>query len=276
MKKSEWIELAIKAACQAGGRILQLYATDFEVEHKSDHSPVTIADKQAHTIIRSVLAPSALPMLSEEGRDIAFERRKGWTDFWLIDPLDGTKEFIKRNGEFTVNIALMHDNRPVAGVIYVPALDWLYFADQELGAFRTTGAKAALAGTDTSGRIRLAELMPSSERLPNRPAPSRFTVAGSRSHMSREMEDYLAKLRSSKETIEFISTGSSLKFCLVAEGTADLYPRLGPTMEWDTAAGQAVAEAAGARVLQFESRNPLRYNKESLLNPWFIVERGER
>jgi 3'(2'), 5'-bisphosphate nucleotidase len=275
MMKPEWIELAIKAVCWAGDRILQLYATDFKVDHKSDRSPVTIADREAHTIIRSVLAPSDLPVLSEEGRDIPFEQRKKWTDFWLVDPLDGTKEFIKRNGEFTVNIALMHGDRPVAGVIYIPALDRLYFAEHDLGAFKTSDAQAVLAASGPAGEVRLDAWMQSSERLPIRPASRRFTVAGSRSHMSREMEDYLAELRSSKGAIEFISAGSALKFCLVAEGTADLYPRLGPTMEWDTAAGQAVAEAAGARVLQYENRTPMRYNKESLLNPWFIVERGE-
>ncbi|RJQ68902.1 MAG: 3'(2'),5'-bisphosphate nucleotidase [Desulfobacteraceae bacterium] len=270
--KTEWIGLAIQAACQAGRKILELYATDIKVEHKADHSPVTVADKQAHTIIRSILAPSALPLLSEEGRDIPFEQRRAWKYYWLVDPLDGTKEFIKRNGEFTVNIALMDVDRPIGGVIYVPVMDRLYFAEKNRGAYKVTDAQATLGRIKAMDAVALDELIASAQRLPNRQAARPFTLAGSRSHATQELEDYLAQVRSAKKDIAFISAGSSLKFCLVAEGAADQYPRLGPTMEWDTAAGQAVAEAAGAHVLEFEGRTPLRYNKKSLLNPWFIVE----
>jgi len=268
--KAEWMAQAIGAACRAGQRILALYATDFEVEHKPDESPVTIADKQAHTIIRSDLAPLSLPLLSEEGRNISYAERCQWQYYWLVDPLDGTKEFIKRNGEFTVNIALMDRDRPVAGVVYAPVLDRLYFGAKALGAFKWTDVHAGL--THMQDGFQLDELIALSQRLPIRRSPRPFTIAGSRSHATPALEDYLTQMRSEKKTIEFISVGSSLKFCLVAEGNANQYPRLGPTMEWDTAAGQAVAEAAGARVVQFEGRTPLRYNKTSLLNPWFIVE----
>jgi 3'(2'), 5'-bisphosphate nucleotidase len=271
--KYEWLGQAIRAAGRAGRRILELYATDFETTYKSDNSPVTIADKQAHAIIRSDLASSCLPLLSEEGRDIAYEERYQWGYYWLVDPLDGTKEFIKRNGEFTVNIALMDHDRPVGGVVYAPVLDRLYFAEKGRGAFKWVGVRAGLAHLQAAGAFQLDDLMAVAQRLPIRQAPRPFTIVGSRSHATQALEDHLSQMRSEKKEIEFISAGSSLKFCLVAEGVADQYPRLGPTMEWDTAAGQAVAEAAGARVLQMEDRTPLRYNKASLLNPWFVVEK---
>jgi 3'(2'), 5'-bisphosphate nucleotidase len=274
---ANWMTTAIQAAHLAGRRILEIYATDFDVEQKSDHSPVTLADKQAHGIIQSALMPLGLPILSEEGRDIAHEQRKSWELFWLVDPLDGTKEFIKRNGEFTVNIALMAGDAPVAGVIYVPVRDCLYFGEKGMGAFKLNKAHPFIACWESDAvrpETLLETLLVVAVRLPNQTSSGRCRIVGSRSHSSQAMQDYVARLQSEKKAVAFMSAGSSLKFCLVAEGAADLYPRLAPTMEWDTAAGHAIAEAAGARVLQFESGEPLCYNKASLLNPWFVVDRG--
>jgi 3'(2'), 5'-bisphosphate nucleotidase len=271
---SEWMDLAVRAACRAGRHIMELYADDIEIQHKEDHSPVTIADRQAHTIIQSYLSPSGIPMLSEEGRDIPYDRRRLWRHFWLIDPLDGTKEFLKRNDEFTVNIALMQNDRPIAGVVYAPALDRLYFGQRQLGSYKWIDVQKGRAQTQET--LRLKDMIGEAQKLPAPRKPRPFTIAGSRSHATPALEAYLNRMRAEKSGLDFISAGSSLKFCLVAEGLADQYPRLGPTMEWDTAAGQAVAEAAGATVLQWENRVPLRYNKESLLNPWFVVEGPER
>jgi 3'(2'), 5'-bisphosphate nucleotidase len=267
---SEWMDLAFQAACRAGHHIMELYADDLEIQHKEDHSPVTIADRQAHTIIQSCLSPSGIPMLSEEGRDIPYGQRRLWRHFWLIDPLDGTKEFLKRNDEFTVNIALMENDRPIAGVVYAPALDRLYFGQMQLGSYKWSDVQKGRAQTQET--LRLKDIIGEAQKLPAPNNPRPFTIAGSRSHATPALEAYLNRMRAEKSGLDFISAGSSLKFCLVAEGLADQYPRLGPTMEWDTAAGQAVAEAAGATVLQWENRVPLRYNKESLLNPWFVVD----
>jgi 3'(2'), 5'-bisphosphate nucleotidase len=211
-----------------------------------------------------------LPILSEEGRDILYAERKAWEHYWLVDPLDGTKEFIKRNGEFTVNIALMHRDRPVMGVILVPVKDILYFAAEGTGAFRLSGTSAL------KSHLSFEELKGAAARLPLKTtAEARtFTAIASRSHMSGETSSFLDELKTEHGGIEIVSAGSSLKFCLVAEGAADIYPRFAPTMEWDTAAGQAIVEQAGGSVLQYGTGEPLRYNKENLLNPWFIVRRS--
>ena len=265
---------AILAARRAGEATLDVYNSDFAVEHKDDKSPLTLADKRSHEIIMNDLRRSThnnptLSILSEEGRDIPYDERKGWEYFWLVDPLDGTKEFIKRNGEFTVNIALMHANKPVLGVIYVPVKDTFYFAAVSIGAYKLTNTKIV---TDN---ISVDELLNKSQKLPisanNKKAP--LTIIGSRSHGTKEFSEFVECMKEKHGEVEIISAGSSLKFCLVAEGIADVYPRLGPTMEWDTAAGQAIVEQAEGSVIDIQTKKPLRYNKPNLLNPFFIVTR---
>lgn len=278
---------ALVAAKRAGEAILEVYNSDFAVEHKEDKSPLTEADKRAHQIIlRHLLDPvsspaQAIPILSEEGKSIPYSERKTWETFWLVDPLDGTKEFVKRNGEFTVNIALIEKCRPILGVIYVPVKDFFYYGVEGLGAYKLFGAEKvglsgeqeakALDGAIFSGLV--DDLILESNPLPlNGLLPRPFTVVSSRSHMSKETEEYITELRERHGEIEMISAGSSLKLCLVAEGRADVYPRFAPTMEWDTGAGQAIVEQSGGKVLDANTHNPLRYNKENLLNPWFIAE----
>ncbi len=245
------LEQLLNLARRAGDAILEIYHTEFTVQDKEDHSPLTAADLASHGIIVEqlrLLTPE-IPVLSEESAAIPFTTRRSWNRYWLIDPLDGTKEFIKRNGEFTVNIALIEEQRPVLGIVYVPVSGVLYFGGAGLGAFR-----------ETPGEERRQITVCSRRRNPIR-------VAGSRSHASEGLQLLLANLGPH----ERVSMGSSLKFCLVAEGSADLYPRLGPTSEWDTAAAQAVVEAAGGKVTDLQLQ-PLRYNtKESLLNPHFLV-----
>ncbi len=274
--RSNWLLAAIKSALAAGRAILDVYDTaDFEVEKKADDSPLTIADRRSHDIIKTALTHSGIPVLSEEGRDIAFEERRRWPRMWIVDPLDGTKEFIKRNGEFTVNIALAEAGVPTMGVIVVPVADSLYFADMDLGAYRIDGvSRVGTSGQDMDRIDTIQKLTEGAIRLPEPRKPGRpFTIMGSRSHATPELEAYVAAMRKEHREVDFISAGSSLKICRVAEGRADIYPRLGPTMEWDTAAGQAIAVASGARVVRHDSGRPLAYNKENLLNPWFIVTR---
>jgi 3'(2'), 5'-bisphosphate nucleotidase len=261
---------AIYAAIEAGGAILEVYGTDFKVDHKKDDSPLTLADRNAHGIIASRLKPSNIPVLSEEGKEIPFTERKHWESLWIVDPLDGTKEFISRNGEFTVNIALVERGRPVMGVIYVPTRDTLYFAHQGLGAHKTTDSSKILNPDKPVGDLQ--KIFNHSNKLPLQlPSGEVFTIIGSRSHPSAELETFVREMREKHTHVEFISAGSSLKFCRVAEGKAHVYPRFGLTMEWDTAAGQAIAENSGISVLNAETGLPLHYNKENLLNPWFIV-----
>jgi len=261
---------AVIAAKKASDAIIEVYGSVFNVELKEDRSPLTLADRRSHEIISGHLQAleKSLPLLSEEGRDIPYKERKLWEYYWLVDPLDGTKEFIKKNGEFTVNIALMFRDRPVMGVVLLPVKDILYFAAEEIGAFKIS---------DTlwiKNRPSLSELQGNAQRLPIKTEGGErtFTAIASRSHLSDETSSYLETLKKEHGGIRTISAGSSLKFCLVAEGTADVYPRFAPTMEWDTAAGQAIVEHAGGAVLKYETGVPLRYNKENLLNPWFIVK----
>jgi 3'(2'), 5'-bisphosphate nucleotidase len=265
---------AIYAAIDAGKAILAVYGTDFDVDIKADKSPLTLADRRSHEIIVAALEGTGIPILSEEGRDIAYVERAAWNPFFLVDPLDGTKEFVKRNGEFTVNIALIENQSPVMGVIYVPVKDWLYFASKGIGAYKLEAAESQLSDFSGDSGLDLAALKAAALALPigtNSERP--FTIVGSRSHSNPELEAEIEKQRARHGDVAFISAGSSLKLCLVAEGAADLYPRTGPTMEWDTAAGHAIALLSGAEVVAFESGSPLEYNKENLLNPWFIVRR---
>lgn len=263
---------AVIAALKAGKAILEVYASDFSVEQKADRSPLTRADKRSHAIIAEELkGPLAggFPLLSEEGRDIPYEVRRKWECYWLVDPLDGTKEFIRRNGEFTVNIALIHQDRPVMGVILLPVKGVLYFAAEGRGAFKLSDTAWV---TEEITRDLLEE---KSQRLPTKTKSGTFTAIASRSHLSDETGAYLENLEKRHGAVELVSSGSSIKFCLVAEGAADVYPRFGPTMEWDTAAGQAIVVQSGGSVLRHDTGKPLAYNKEDLLNPWFIVHHGK-
>ena len=280
---------SIHAALVAGDAILQVYrSADFKVEEKADKSPLTLADRRAHQIIMDHLSKLDLPVLSEEGKNIPFDKRKNWDVFWLVDPLDGTKEFIKKNGEFTVNIAMISESKPVAGVVMVPDKNMLYFASGEIGSYRADPGHIAellstesqnshwpLDLTDSKTTEIVSKLIHHSTGLPIDPSTKRsYTIAGSRSHATPELEAFVEEKRKQHGEVEFISAGSSLKLCLVAEGRADIYPRTGPTMEWDTAAGQAIVENAGGRVLQYETQQPLLYNKENLLNPWFVAKKA--
>ncbi len=280
MDLKPYILRSIQAAITAGNAINEVYRSeDFEVQYKTDKSPLTIADQKSHEIITNALRGYDIPILSEEGKDRPFAQRKNWERFWIVDPLDGTKEFIKRNGEFTVNIALIENSRPVLGTIFVPDRNTLYFAGRNFGAYKLedgpfSESVGAPSYSNKEARVLLDQIVGQSTRLPvKNPQRPALTIVGSRSHKTAELEAYVEAKRKAFGNVEFISAGSSLKICLVAEGKADLYPRLGPTMEWDTAAGQAIAENAGAGVYQYDSQKPLIYNKEDLHNPWFIVKR---
>ena len=247
----ELIKAVIDIAIEAGAQILEVYDTDFDVTRKDDNSPLTEADMAAHDTIMQGLArlTPELPILSEESADIPFAERAQWRRYWLVDPLDGTREFVKRNGEFTVNIALIDDHESVLGVVYTPVTGVTYYAARGLGAFKTLPDQ-----TTTSLHTR------------NKPADHTI-VAGSRSHRGDSLNAFLHRIGSH----EILSMGSSLKSCLVAEGSADIYPRLGPTSEWDTAAAQCIVEEAGGRLTTTDMQD-LRYNtKDSLLNPHFVV-----
>jgi len=239
-----------------------------QVKRKRDFSPITSADKEAHEIIVNELAATGLPSLSEEGIHESYEIRKEWSSFWLVDPLDGTKEFLKKNGEFTVNIALIEKNLPSLGVVYAPALNKLFFSTFSFGSYYIKASKIRELKP-----VNLDKIISYSEKLPLRAKNHRYTIIASRSHKSFETRKYISALKREHGEVNIISSGSSLKFCLVAEGSADIYPRFGPTMEWDTAAGQAVAVFSGCSVKRYDNGQALTYNKKKLLNPWFIVER---
>ena len=226
------------------------------------------------------LAATPIPVLSEEGRHLPYEERCGWDCLWVVDPLDGTKEFIKKNGEFTVNVALVRQGAPVLGVVYVPATRVLYYGIVGEGAWKCTvpALEANLPEADSLAAF-LSQGAPSAgtspfggEPLPTDQGHDTFTVVASRSHMSPETQAYIQEMERVHGQVRTVSSGSSIKICLVAEGVADAYPRFAPTMEWDTAAGDAVARAAGRAVTNAENGKPLLYNKPDLLNPWFLVE----
>lgn len=246
----------IEISKKAGEAIMEIYNRDFHIEYKDDKSPLTEADLKSNEIIIAALEElyPEIPLLSEEGKKMNYNDRKKWEMFWLIDPIDGTKEFIKRNGEFTVNIALIKNNEPVIGVIYAPALDVVYYASKGEWA-----RKIDENGNDTEISVK-------------KPTKDLLKVVASRSHRGEIMEKYIEELEKEYDKIEYVPSGSSLKLCLVAEGKAHIYPRLAPTMEWDTGAGQAIAEEAGAEVIRYEDGKRVEYNKENLLNPFFIVK----
>ena len=278
MNNKTYMIKAIQAAIEAGRAILDVYHSDFSVEYKTDSSPLTLADRKSHEVIVTHLSEFDIPILSEEGKNIPYAERKSWDRLWIVDPLDGTKEFVKRNGEFTVNIALVENHKPVLGVIFVPDKNTLFFAASGLGAYKLEKNFESQAVDSSqshdSTQERLNDYIELAQRLPpNQPQMSLYTIVGSRSHQTPELKDYIEEKRQELGEIEFIAAGSSQKFCVVAEGRANVYPRLGPTMEWDTAAGQAIAENAGATVVRHDDGEPLTYNKEDLYNPYFVVQR---
>lgn len=261
---NENLKIAVFASIKAGKEILKVYnSDDFEIKSKFDNSPLTKADIDSNDKIIETLSKTKIPILSEEGHSIDYETRKKWGTLWVVDPLDGTKEFIKRNGEFTVNIALIEKQKPTIGVIFVPASGELYFSTKEMGAFKVT---VDLENFDIKTLIIEAKKIPS-ERKDNT-----FTIVASRSHISPETENYVQKMREIHGKVNLISKGSSLKLCMVAEGIADSYPRFAPTMEWDTAAGQAICEHAGFNVIDWQTKKPMLYNRKKLLNNWFLVK----
>ena len=255
------IQDIVKIAKDAGKAIMEIYNQDFGVEFKSDNTPLTIADRKANEIIVTALnqlpvnsfLQQNIPILSEEGRNVPFDERKNWEYFWLIDPLDGTKEFVKKNGEFTINIALIYKDVPIIGVVYSPALNVCYWAKRNEGAFKD------------------------GEKLPIKANRQRdvYKIVASRSHMSNETKDFIEAIDTDKEKV-IISIGSSLKICLVAEGEANIYPRLSPTMEWDTAAAHAIVNESNALFNKYIKNGPYQkhlYNKKNLLNDWFVVKK---
>jgi 3'(2'), 5'-bisphosphate nucleotidase len=286
------LKTAIEASLEAGRAVLEIYARGFKVEYKADKSPLTEADLRAHSIIIRSLAQTGLPILSEESKSVPYAERAQWERFWLVDPIDGTKEFINKNGEFTINIALIEKGCPVLGVVYAPVLDTIYAGlrkdNQERCAWKAVGCAAKI----------VSEILASGERLSvsrsHLAAKNSLRVVASRSHCGEETRAFIDQLETNHGAVDCVSKGSSLKLCMVADGSADIYPRIAPTMEWDTAAAQAVVESAGGSVYEYrsdvpakgylthgsaESLNyiasqcftPLRYNKEDLLNPYFVV-----
>ena len=256
--------IAIEAAIEAGEEIMKIYAEDFDVELKSDNSPLPIADQNANTVINSYLIKTNIPIISEENKQAAFSERKDWKTCWMVDPLDGTKEFVKRNGEFTVNIALIENNQPILGVIYVPVTKTLYYG--------IVGKQKAHKTILQDHKVATSELFLTTDEIqPANPNSDTIKIVGSRSHKSPETEAYIQSVEATGKQVEIVSKGSSLKFCLVAEGKANIYPRFAPTMEWDTAAGHAICKAVGLKVKQTSTETTLQYNKENLLNPFFIV-----
>jgi len=263
-RQKELATIAIEASIKAGQEILKIYDGEFEVITKDDNSPLTIADQNAHHIISSYLEKTGLPILSEEGKMIPYSERKDWEYYWVVDPLDGTKEFVKRNGNFTVNIALMHLNSPVLGVIYIPVSDEMYFGGSDIGSFKHG---------DFSNKTydNVESLLTDENKLPLFNLPEKFTIVASSSHLSKETVDYMETLKEEHGEVEIVSKGSSLKICLVAEGTAHQYPRFAPTMEWDIAAGHGIISGVGKDIIDHTTRKTILYNKENLLNNWFIV-----
>jgi 3'(2'), 5'-bisphosphate nucleotidase len=262
MKKT--YKQAILASVAGGDRILEVYDTDFSVEYKGDDSPLTLADQKANEAIVNLLDPLNIPMISEENKNKTYDERKNWSQCWIIDPLDGTKEFVKKNGEFTVNIALIDNQKPIFGVIYVPVTKELF-----VGLVEENVSYKLIWDHNKS----FEDNFKSAKQI-NPTDADKIRVVGSRSHMNEDTENFIAELKNNQDKeVEIVSKGSSLKFCLVAEGLADVYPRFAPTMEWDTAAGQAICEAVGLKVIDQNTQEPMLYNRENLLNKHFLVSK---
>ncbi|ALJ00110.1 3'(2'),5'-bisphosphate nucleotidase CysQ [Rufibacter tibetensis] len=253
----ELIQIAKVAALEAGKAILEIYnSADFKVEYKEDDSPLTVADKAAHEVISHHLQSTGLPILSEEGAHLSYAKRTSWPWYWLVDPLDGTKEFIKRNGEFTVNIALMQNTKPVGGVVFAPCLDTLYAGSLVTGVYKV----------EKRNKSEITPL-PEKRTLENLVELPSIKIIASRTHSTPETEAFIKQFKN----VELVSMGSSLKFMLLAEQKADLYPRFAPTMEWDSAAAHALLNALNQAIFLPDLSGELRYNKPSLLNPSFLA-----
>ena len=259
---NDLLKIAIKAAIQAGHEIIEVYRTDFRHELKEDLSPITMADRKANTVINSFLEQTNIPIISEENAETPYNIRKYWDTCWIVDPLDGTKEFIKRNDEFTVNIALVKNGQPILGVVYVPVQKLVYAADVD----KKQWYRSVIESTITDAFL---DSLKPAERNFN--CSDKLRVVASRSHLNEQTAVFIESLKKENE-VELISKGSSLKFCLLAEGLADIYPRFAPTMEWDTAAAQAICNAAGVNVLSLDTDQSMSYNKEDLHNSWFICK----
>lgn len=262
---------AFNAAVRAGAEIMRVYAErdDYDIELKNDNTPLTIADRLAHNKIKEVLGETRIPILSEEGREMLYDERKNWEMFWLVDPLDGTIEFIKGNNEFTVNIALMSNNECVGAVIYVPYLKKMYVAEQGAGAVLLTDI-----APDDKACYTVDDILSSATPLPLATASHEcFRVALSRSHQTPETAEYVEQMREQHPDMEVIEQGSSYKFCLMAEGSIDYYPRTTETYEWDTAAAELILVESGGMVRSLPDHRPLKYNKSDLHNPWFECHR---
>lgn len=263
MKKE--LSTAIQAAINAGIEILKIYNTDFDVEIKNDNSPLTIADKNANSVINSFLEPTEIPIISEENKQTDYQKRKNWHQCWIVDPLDGTKEFIKRNGEFTVNIALIESGIPILGVIYVPVTKTLYFGAKHLQKSKKLILKSEAESVEN--------ILNSAISIKPKTDSKTIKIVGSRSHLNEDTKNYIDKVTAkTNKNIKIVSVGSSLKFCLVAEGKAEIYPRFAPTMEWDTAAGDAICRMVGLQVIDQKTGKPMAYNKPNLLNNYFLVQ----
>lgn len=261
---------AILASVEGGKEILKIYDTPFAVEYKEDDTPLTKADQNASEKIISLLADTNIPVLSEEGEHFTFEKRKLLNELWIVDPLDGTKEFVKRNGEFTVNIALVRNNKPILGVIYSPVFKDLYFAANGSGSFKV-GRHELIPVIDELKNFTLEKLISIAKKLPAQSYPEVYTLVASRSHLSSDVYAYIEKTKAKHDQVNIVNTGSSIKMCWVAEGIANEYPRFGPTMEWDTAAGQAILENAGCELIDLNTNEPMKYNRPELRNNSFVA-----
>lgn len=264
------VEQQFNAAVRAGAAIMKIYKhSDYGTTLKSDQTPITIADRRAHDTIKESLGATRIPILSEEGREMLFEERRNWELFWLVDPLDGTLEFIRGNNEFTVNIALMENNRCVCAVVYVPYHHKMYIAEQGRGAWVMEGVEP-----QSDAEYRYAEIFRTTQSLPLKSTThTRFRVAVSRSHQTEETHQHIATLREQHPDLEIVTQGSSYKFCLLAEGSVDYYIRTTATSEWDTAAGELILAESGGSTRSYPEGEPLVYNKENLYNPWFVAQR---
>jgi 3'(2'), 5'-bisphosphate nucleotidase len=262
MELSQNLKIAIDASIKAGKKILEIYdSNNFSIDYKSDDSPLTLADKASNRIIESALRATNIPVLSEEGAAINYKDRKDLSKLWIVDPLDGTKEFIKKNDEFTVNIALIEENKPTIGVIYAPALKVMYFSEKKLGSY-----KMLIGDSDELHYFKAI-------RLPIIKKSNKYRVLTSRSHLDKNTLNYIDNLKVNNLKVLSVPMGSSLKFCLLAEGIADCYPRFSPCMEWDTAAGQVICEHSGFKVIDLKTMNSIVYNRKNLVNNNFIVKK---
>ena len=264
MKLSQNLKLAINASLLAGKKILEIYnSDDFNLHYKEDNSPLTLADTESNKIIENILEVSNIPILSEEGNILDYPKRKDLKNLWIVDPLDGTKEFVKKNDEFTVNIALVENQKPILGVIYAPALNLLYFSEEKFGSYKLDLNDSIFYEIDYN----------KAHRLPISKNETKYSVVTSRSHLDKETLNYIENIKKFKSYVDTISVGSSLKFCLLAEGKVDCYPRFSPTMEWDTAAGQIICKEAGFELIDQITKKEIVYNRKNLLNNSFFTKK---